>query len=183
MQSKWKSFAGRACARQDGARHPRKWNGILRANAELTFAFINRYRRVWPTSVQYQVLEASVTGYKEHFVGLALPCPAAPPQRRCAAGAYHGHPRRNARRLRLAEDVEGTTGQGHSGGQGSGPQAHAAAWHPDQGQAPLQGHDGPTSYRLLPTCWTGGSAWPNPTGIGPATPPISPPPKADCSSR
>jgi hypothetical protein len=34
----------------------------------LKYAFINRHRRVWPISVQCRVLEASVTGYHEHFV-------------------------------------------------------------------------------------------------------------------
>jgi hypothetical protein len=61
---------------------------------------------------------------------------AAPPQRRGFAGAHQGHPRRDPRQLSLAADVEGTAGQGHQGGQGTGAEAHATAWHPGQGQAP-----------------------------------------------
>jgi hypothetical protein len=34
----------------------------------LKYAFINRHRPVWPISVRYRVLEASVAGYHEHFV-------------------------------------------------------------------------------------------------------------------
>ena len=34
----------------------------------MKYAFINRYRRVWPISVQCRVLEASVAGHHEPFV-------------------------------------------------------------------------------------------------------------------
>ena len=61
---------------------------------------------------------------------------AAPPQRRCLAGAHQGHPRRDPRQLSLAADVEGTAGQGHPGGQGTGSGAYPTAWHLGQGQAP-----------------------------------------------
>ena len=37
----------------------------------MKYAFINRYRRVWPVSVQCRVLQASVAGYREHFVRAA----------------------------------------------------------------------------------------------------------------
>ena len=68
--------------------------------------------------------------------------PAAPSQRRRAAGARQGHSRRDPRWQRLAPDVQRTAGQRPEGGQGARSQAHAAAWHPSQGQAPLQGHHG-----------------------------------------
>ena len=34
----------------------------------MKYAFIHRHRRVWPISVQCRVLQASMTGYHEHFV-------------------------------------------------------------------------------------------------------------------
>ena len=34
----------------------------------MTYAFIQRHRRVWPISVQCRVLGVSVSGYHEHFV-------------------------------------------------------------------------------------------------------------------
>ena len=37
----------------------------------MKYAFINRHRRLWPISVQCQVLEASAAGYHEHFVRAA----------------------------------------------------------------------------------------------------------------
>ena len=52
-----------------------------------------------------------------------------------------GHPRREPRRLRLATHLEGTARTRHPRGQGPCAKAHAAAWRPGQGQAPLQGHD------------------------------------------
>ena len=55
-------------ARQDGARHPGKSDGVLRARFEVRYAFIQRHRRVWPISVQCRVLGVSVSGYHEHFV-------------------------------------------------------------------------------------------------------------------
>ncbi len=60
--------ASRVGAREDGARHPGKSDGVLRESAELKYAFINRHRRVWPISVQCRVLRVSVAGYHEHFV-------------------------------------------------------------------------------------------------------------------
>ena len=41
---------------------------MLHESAELKYAFIERHRRVWPTSVQCRVLRASMAGYREHFV-------------------------------------------------------------------------------------------------------------------
>ena len=34
----------------------------------MKYAFIQRYRRVWPISVQCRVLRVSVAGYHEHWV-------------------------------------------------------------------------------------------------------------------
>ena len=42
--------------------------------------------------------------------------------------------------LRLAAHLEGAAGTRHPRGQGAGAKAHAAARHPRQGQAALQGH-------------------------------------------
>jgi hypothetical protein len=55
----------------DGARHLGKSDGVLRECAQVKYAFINRYRQVWPISVQCQVLDTSVAGYHKHFVGCA----------------------------------------------------------------------------------------------------------------
>ncbi|MCW5284081.1 IS3 family transposase [Verminephrobacter eiseniae] len=45
-----------------------KSDGVLREGAELKYAFIHRNRQAWPISVQCRVLQASITGYHEHFV-------------------------------------------------------------------------------------------------------------------
>ncbi len=67
-------------------------------------------------------------------------CAAAPPERRRAAGAHQGHPCRGLRRLRLAAHLERTVGQRHPLGQATCSEAHDAARHTRQGQAPVQGH-------------------------------------------
>jgi putative transposase len=54
--------ARRVGAREDGARHPGKSDGVLRKGSEVTYAFIERHRRVWPISVQCRVLQVSVAG-------------------------------------------------------------------------------------------------------------------------
>src|SRR5664279_3298707 len=61
-------FASRVGARQDGARHPGKSDGVLREGPEMKYAFIQRNRQVWPISVQCRVLRVSVSGYHEHLV-------------------------------------------------------------------------------------------------------------------
>ncbi|WP_265307666.1 IS3 family transposase [Verminephrobacter eiseniae] len=45
-----------------------KSDGVLREGAQLKYAFIHRNRQAWPISVQCRVLQASITGYHEHFV-------------------------------------------------------------------------------------------------------------------
>ncbi|MCW5292223.1 IS3 family transposase [Verminephrobacter eiseniae] len=47
---------------------PGKSDGVLREGAQLKYAFIHRNRQAWPISVQCRVLQASITGYHEHFV-------------------------------------------------------------------------------------------------------------------
>ena len=37
----------------------------------MKYAFINRYRHVWPISVECRVFDSSVAGYHEHFVRAA----------------------------------------------------------------------------------------------------------------
>lgn len=44
-------------------------------------------------------------------------------------------------RVWLAADMEAVGCQRHSGGQGAGPKAHGAAWHPGQDPAQVQGDD------------------------------------------
>ena len=63
-------------AREDGARHSGKSDGVLRESTQLKYAFIRRHHRVWPISVQCLVLEGSVARYHEHFVRRAsTACP------------------------------------------------------------------------------------------------------------
>ena len=63
--------AGRIGAREDGARHSRKSDGVLRKEISLKYAFIQGHRRVWFISVQGRVLGVSMAGYYKHFVRLA----------------------------------------------------------------------------------------------------------------
>lgn len=55
-------------AREDGARHLWKSDGVLRKGIELKYSFIQRHRRVWQIAVQRRVLVVSVAGYHKLFV-------------------------------------------------------------------------------------------------------------------
>ena len=59
--------AGRAGAREDGARHSGKSDGVLRKRVDLKYAFIQRHCRMWPVSVQCRVLQVSAAGYHAHL--------------------------------------------------------------------------------------------------------------------
>src|SRR5262249_59509001 len=54
---------GREQAPADGARHPKKSDGLLRAGGPVIFAFIQAHREVWPVRVLCGTLGVSAAGF------------------------------------------------------------------------------------------------------------------------
>ena len=63
-------------ARQDGARHPGKIDGVLRESKTVKYAFIGVHRHALPISVQCRALKVSTAGYHERVARRALHAPS-----------------------------------------------------------------------------------------------------------
>ena len=58
--------AGRAGAGEDGARHPKKSDGVLCEGIAVKYAWIAKHKAVWPVTLMCEVLGVSASGYFEH---------------------------------------------------------------------------------------------------------------------
>src|ERR687898_979463 len=63
----------RIVACENGARHLKKSDGVLRQGISVKYAFIERHRRDWPVSTQCSVLDVSVRGFQQYLHRKKMP--------------------------------------------------------------------------------------------------------------
>jgi hypothetical protein len=67
------SPAIRIVACENGARHLKKSDGVLRQGISVKYAFIERHRRDWPVSTQCFVLGVSARGFQQYLRRKKMP--------------------------------------------------------------------------------------------------------------
>ena len=68
-------------AGEDGARHFKKSDGVLREGVSVKYAWVTRHKRQWPISLQCEVLGVSTSGYFEHIAYRVSKEPSKPGRR------------------------------------------------------------------------------------------------------
>jgi hypothetical protein len=132
------TFARRARARDGGARHLGKSDGVLSKGIDLKYALSSASASVSHLGAM-RGAAGQRGGLPRALSSASKRCPAKAPRRRRAAGAHQGHPRRMRGGYGLPRIWRELLACGIRVGKG-GAKAQATAWHPRQGQVPLQAY-------------------------------------------
>ena len=137
----------------DGARHPKKSDGLLRQGERVRFAFIAAEKAAFPVAVLCRML----AGVARRVLRLAQarPVPGARPRRRAARGRDRGDPRGESAALRQPARPRGAAGAraGRESQARGAPDARTGAWRPAAGGGSGSRRTPGIPSPSRPTCW------------------------------
>ena len=173
---------GREQAAHDGARHPKKSDGLLRQGVVMRYDFIEDHRGRWPVRLMCRVLDVSPGGY---YAWRGRPREPPGAAARGPGRRDQGRPRRGQGPLRQPADPRraGRPGRALLRQHRGQADARARDRRQDEAEVPLHDRLEPRPPRGRERRWTGSSSRRRPNGPGRPTSPTSRPARAGCTWR